>query len=164
MNHVGSGHQYTSMMGHVTYMVAIDTANRQQRDANNNEVPYVGLPRRHVGLPRRHISPFPVPGENRDLRARVGHEWQAGRRRAHLRGGAVQGQLHGRRRRVLADPHARHIQRGRHAPRLCRRQEGENSRGLRGFDARENWEYGGLGKIFRVFPKFAIFKNVFHAT
>ena len=34
-----SGHQYTPMMDHVTYMVAIDTGNGQQQDVDNNEMP-----------------------------------------------------------------------------------------------------------------------------
>ena len=36
---LGSGHQYTPMMEHVTYMVAIGTRNEQQRDADKDEVP-----------------------------------------------------------------------------------------------------------------------------
>ena len=39
MKHLVSGHQYTPMMNHVTYMVAIDTGNGQQRDVDNDEVP-----------------------------------------------------------------------------------------------------------------------------
>ena len=38
MKHLGSGHQYTPMWEHVTYMVAIDTGNEQGRDPDNDKV------------------------------------------------------------------------------------------------------------------------------
>ena len=38
MNHLGSGHQYTPMMEHITCMVAIDKGNGQWRDADNDVV------------------------------------------------------------------------------------------------------------------------------
>ena len=41
MKYLGGGHQYTPMMACVTYMVAIDTGNGQQWDANNVVMPYV---------------------------------------------------------------------------------------------------------------------------
>ena len=40
MKHLGSGHQYTPMVEHVTFMVAIDTGNGQQRGADNDVVPW----------------------------------------------------------------------------------------------------------------------------
>ena len=39
MKHLGSVHQYTPMMEHVTYIVAIDTGNGQQWDEDNNGMP-----------------------------------------------------------------------------------------------------------------------------
>ena len=37
MKHVGSGHQYTPIIEHVTHMVAIDTGNGR-RDVDNDEM------------------------------------------------------------------------------------------------------------------------------
>ena len=34
MDHLGNDHQYSPMVEHVIYMVAIDTGNGQQRDAD----------------------------------------------------------------------------------------------------------------------------------
>ena len=39
MKHLGCGHQYTIMMEHFTYMVAIDIGNGQQRDTDEMPCP-----------------------------------------------------------------------------------------------------------------------------
>ena len=39
MKHLGHEHKYTPMMEHATYIVAIDTSNGQQRDADNDMMP-----------------------------------------------------------------------------------------------------------------------------
>ena len=57
MNHLGSSHQYTPMMEHVTCMVAIDTGNGQRRDADNDVVPC------HTYLLKAQIGPFNVQSE-----------------------------------------------------------------------------------------------------